>query len=151
MWHQLTGGTWCPPCTNFPCNQYLLPTIIAESARCPIIAHGHTITHHFLLLSMTTRDRPLIQCRSSALCTLAVVESPRLNWVWVSHSEWLQKSSKIGRGARGPSINKPKSLLYHGNPILRIAKKRSKIVGVAHPCFTGHYEYSGAPGNVTDR
>ena len=40
-----------------------------------------------------------------------------------------KKGRKIGRGARGPSVNKLKILCYRGNPILQYSKKGSKKVG----------------------
>ena len=65
-------------------------------------------------------ERGLLSCSSSALCTLAVVEvtASELS-LCVSILTDRKKGSKIGRGARGPSVNKPKLLLYRGNPTLR--------------------------------
>ena len=79
MWCQLKGGTSYPPCTNLLCKYYSPQTIIAEFARCPIIAHSHTNTHHLLLLSMTTIATPvslISHCDASSV----VCYRPMIQW-----------------------------------------------------------------------
>ena len=54
--------------------------------------------------------------------SLRVIECVLLMWQVRQPLTEGKKGSKKGRGARGPSVKKPKLLLYRGNFILRYSK-----------------------------